>query len=616
MKVQKLTFGEIRERYKEKYKKELRISDEMIKGRLEGDLIYQEDGKYCVAVQGGQEAENIIKRLCLFDQTRDEKDVMKKYDLLVQTLPERYSLLFPDTMQLHRGYVAYLKNKRKRENTAMVHSFNALRTMLSLMDKELTEYADEELVDLIKDKRFTSTTKQFTVWFLRYVYEYKPEKLKCDVEVNMLRREKMKKNTDFYTPEEWNAFKEVFFDTSRHLNRSYENCTYARYWLYAVLLMPLAWRKSDVLNMPALNNLDISQYTLQWFEDHSLSREEAQRIINHTKLSAEQYLIQKTGRKKHFNIPQEALILTATALIICEQWRRKKGDDSLFGNIKIEAGRMKKLFGLETDFLSLKANRTLLSMFNETVSDMSELSGNAGYLTSYMRAHKVSKKGNADITTKYLHSTYDERESVSMGKQMIDRGAFGYVYDRLLVLAGGRPSAFSKNTEMIAKMKEVFPVERAEGISGALLGIAQERDRLLAEIYSWHEDEVKEKAELLFSGKLLSRTEDIYCLMNGKCPYPTEDKCMLCRYSIPTTYSLTLTGEELMRLLIELGKTCKEDKYDRINLTYQIGKLVMILKEAIARFGYEYIETYIDYGKINELIQAQMPNMIFLEDTK
>ena len=615
--MQKLTFGEIRERYRKKYEKVLRISDKTIKGRLEGEQICQENREYYITVQGEQEAENIIKRLYLFGQTHDEKDVMKKYELLLQTLPEKYSLLFPDTIQLHREYVVYLKNKRKRENTSMVHSFDALRTMLSLMDKELAEYTDGELVALIKDKRFTSTTKQFTVWFLRYVYEYKPEKLKCDVEVNMLRRDKMKKNTDFYTPEEWKAFRDVFFDTSRHLNRAYESCVYARYWLYAVLLMPLAWRKSDVLNMPALDNLiDISQYTLEWFEGHSLSKEEAQRIINYTKLSAEQYLIQKTGKKKHFNIPQEALIPTATALIICEQWRRKKGDGRLFGNFCIKAGRIKKLFGLETDFLSLKANRTLLSMFNETVSDMSELSGNAGYLTSYMRSHKVSKKGNADITTKYLHSTYNERESISMGMQMIDRGAFGYVYDRLLMLVGDRPSAFSKNTELIAKMKEVLPVERAEGISGALLGIAQERDRLLAEIYSWHEDEVQEKAELLFSGKLLSRTEDIYCLMNGKCPYPTEDKCMLCRYSIPTTYSLTLAGEELMRLLIELGKTCKEDKYDRINLTYQIGKLIMILKEAIARFGYEYIETYIDYGKINELIQAQIPNMIFLEDTK
>ena len=68
------------------------------------------------------------------------------------------------------------------------------------------------------------------------------------------------------------------------------------------------------------------------------------------------------------------------------------------------------------------------------------------------------------------------------------------------------------------------------------------------------------------------------------------------------------------RLLTEFGRTNAEDVIDRINLTYQIGKLVMILKEAIDRFGYEYIETYIDYKEINELIKKETPNMIFLEE--
>ena len=142
----------------------------------------------------------------------------------------------------------------------------------------------------------------------------------------------------------------------------------------------------------------------------------------------------------------------------------------------------------------------------------------------------------------------------------------------------------------------------------------REREMLLNEIYSWQGDEIKEKTELLFSGELPSRMSNVCCLMNGRCPYPTEDKCMLCRYSIPTTFSLTMAGDELKRLLTELGKTNAEDTVDRISITFQIGKLVMLLKEAIDRFGYEYIETYIDYKEINRLIQKETSNMIFLED--
>ena len=75
-----------------------------------------------------------------------------------------------------------------------------------------------------------------------------------------------------------------------------------------------------------------------------------------------------------------------------------------------------------------------------------------------------------------------------------------------------------------------------------------------------------------------------------------------------------MTGDELKRLLTELGKTNAEDTVDRISLTYQIGKLILLLKEAIERFGYEYIETYIDYKEINQLIKKETSNMIFLED--
>lgn len=615
--MQKLTFEEIRDRYLEQYKKKLGMSDENLRKRLEGEEIFQEDGGYYINVEGEQECGKIIERIQLYDKASSEDDVIKKYEMLLDTLPPRYSLLFPDTIGLHHKYVVYLIQRRKEKNLAMMQAFHGLRTMLSLMDKELTECSDSEMVELIRDERFTSTTRQYAVWFTRYVYSQHPERLQSDVEMSMLRREKIKENIDFYTEDEWNAFAECFFDTKRHLEHAFKNCTYARYWLYAILHMSLAWRKSDVLNIPALNNLpDISRYTQKLLGSDGLSRAEAQRIINQVKLLVEQYLIKKTGLKKHFNIPQIAVVPTATALIICEHWRRKKGDEMLFGKFDVERGRIRELFALETDFLSIRANRTLLSMFNEKAGELSEFSGRAGCLTSYMRSHKASKKGNANITTVYLHSTYDERESASMGKQVIDRGAFGYVYDRLLELTGNKKSTFRENTELIVKMQDIVPVETIEGISGALHSITNDRELFLAEIYSWHEDEIKEKAELLFAGKLLSRTDDIYCLMQERCPYPTEDQCMLCRYSIPTTYSLTMVGEELIRVLTQISMTSEEDRLDRINFTYQIGKLIMIIKEAIDRFGHEYIETYINYKEINELIQAQTPKMIFLEDRK
>ena len=614
--MQEVTFAEIRHRYKEKNKKRLRASDAVLEKKLEEYRVYQ-GGQDCFGERqdAQDECEKIVDFLMLQYNALHEKQVQEKYDLLVKTLPKNYQERFPDTIRRHAGYTRHLINKRKNLKRHMANHFKALKTMLSLMDKEITEYSDEELAGLIRDNCFTTAARQFAVWFLTYIYNQKPEQFKFTLEMSMLRRETVRGEEDFYTPEEWASFAAVFFDIDRHIEKAFADCFYARSWLYALLHMSLAWRKSDVLHIPALENLiDVSEYTLEWFEDNAFSIADAQQVINQVKLAAEQYHTQKTGAKKHFNIPQAALLPTAVALIICEQWRRKKRQDMLFEKFYADTKRMTEMFGLETGFLSMKANRTLLSMFNETAGRMAELSEKAGTLTSYMRSHKTSKMGNANITKVYLRSTYNEDESVAMGKQSIDRGFFGWLYDRLLDLADNKRRTFKENTELIVQMKEALPARNVESISGALYGAIKEREMLLNEIYSWQEDEIKEKTEMLFSGKLMSRTEDVSCLMNGRCPYPTEDKCMLCRYSIPTTFSLTMAGDELKRLLSEFGRTNAEDVIDRINLTYQIGKLVMILKEAIDRFGYEYIETYIDYEEINELIKKETPNMIFLEE--
>lgn len=614
--MQELTFAKIRHRYKEKNEKRLRASDAMLEKKLEEYRVYQ-GGQDCFdeGQDAQDECEKFVDFLTMQNNALHAEQVQEKYNLLVQTLPKEYQERFPDTIRRHAGYTRYFINKRKNLKRNMANHFKALKTMLSLMDKEITEYSDEELAELMRDHSFTTAARQYAVWFLTYIYNQKPEQFKFTLEMSMLRRETVRGEEDFYTPEEWASFAAVFFDIDRHIEKAFADCFYARSWLYALLHMSLAWRKSDVLHIPALENLiDISEYTLDWFEENAFSIADAQQIINHVKLAVEQYHTQKTGAKKHFNIPQAALLPTAIAFIICEQWRRKKGQAMLFEKFYVDTGKMTEMFGLETGFLSMKANRTLLSMFNETAGGMAELSGKAGTLTSYMRSHKTSKMGNANITKVYLRSTYNEDESVAMGKQSIDRGFFGWLYDRLLDLADNKQRTFKENTELIVQMKEAIPARNLESISGALYGAIKEREMLLNEIYSWQEDEIKEKTELLFSGKLMSRTEDVSCLMNGRCPYPTEDKCMLCRYSIPTTFSLAMAGDELKRLLTEFGRTNAEDVIDRINLTYQIGKLIMILKEAIDRFGYEYIETYIDYKEINELIKKETPNMIFLEE--
>lgn len=617
--MQELTFTDIRKAYRERYGKKLRTDNDWLKKKLDW-LHVDYDGERCLieAFDSQKECGKIVELLHACGEARGEKDILKRYQLLLGTIPEEYLKKFPDTIRYHQGYVTWLINRRKNKGGEMKCAFNSLKTMLSLMEKEIAEYSDSELADLIKktasagDAGFTTVMKRYAIWFLKYIRSGETEDIKFDVEMSLLRRESIRLDEDFYTPEEWGAFAENFFDADRHLERACSDWKYARYWLYALLHMSLAWRKSDILSIPALEGLPLPQRcALKDPASYSFSTSEAQGIIRHAKLAAEQYHAKKTGAKKHFNIPLAALLPTAAALAVCEQWRKREGCGALFGKGSISVGKMTGMFGLETDFTSLKANRTLLSMFNEAAGGMDGLSGMAGTLTSFMRSHKTSVSGLADITAVYLRSTYDERESASMGRQSIDRGLFGWLYDRLLGMSGIRQGSFKENTELIARMKKALPPQKAEGIAGALYELLKEREALLDELCSWHEDEIRGRTSLLLSGKLLSRVDDVCCLLSGECPYPTEDKCLLCRYSIPTVFSLALAGDELARLLTELGETDENDAVDRIRLTYQIGKLVTTLKEASARFGREYVGACVDLEGINAMIEAGTPKMIF-----
>lgn len=509
--MERLYFNEIRKMYKEKYKKRFCSTNDKISTRLEEYQTYQTNGQYFIKTQNKQkESEKIVDLMHTYNEAHYEKDIIKKYNLLIKTLPERYQLSFPKTIRYHEKYVNNLMETRKNKNKHMVHAFNSLKTMLSLMDKELSLYSNLELVELVKSEKFTSTTKQHTVLFLTYIYNLMPEQFNFNVEMSMLKREKIKAEDDFYSPVEWENLLNTFLDIDRHLENAYRDHYYARYWLYVVLHFSLAWRKSDVLNFPSLDILiEVEKYTLEWFENNVFSINEAQKIINSIKLVAEQYSTQKTGARKHFNIPRFAVITTAIAFVVCEQWRRQKDDNILFGMFNLKANAINKRFPMDIPFSSLKANRTLLSFFSEKASEINELSGEASFLTSYMRSHKTTFMGTSNTTITYLRSTYDERMSVDVGKQIVDRGAFGWLYNKLIDVADSKKNTFRENTMLIAEMRKNTSVQQLDGISGFLLDfIKTERTTLLDEIYSWSAEEIKEKTTLLLSGKLLSKTED------------------------------------------------------------------------------------------------------------
>ena len=379
------------------------------------------------------------------------------------------------------------------------------------------------------------------------------------------------------------------------------NVTYAKCWLYLLLHLCLAWRKSDIISMPALDNLlDIEKYDLKWFEENSFHMKDANYIISNTKLYVEQYQTQKTGAYKHFNVPDSFKIPVSIAIIILEQWRRRLSQESLFGKDNFSSTQVLTNYLGETmrQFSSIKANRTLLSL----VDNLSGETGTANSyirVSTYMRSHKANYYNMSDTTSIYLHSMYSDTELNEATLQLYDRGMFGWLYDSLLKMAEDEKISQKEQTDLIVYMKQGISADRLEQLSEFLYQQSITKERVINEILKLSQDEIRSIVKKLADGSLISKQDGVLCIRENNCRYPVRTDCMNCEYSIPTVYTLLSVCAELNNIFKSKVPSCQ---YDRIRTMNKMLRLYSVVKEAENAFGEEYINSYIDALELKQNI--------------
>ncbi|GFI70494.1 hypothetical protein IMSAG249_02323 [Lachnospiraceae bacterium] len=414
----------------------------------------------------------------------------------------------------------------------------------------------------------------------------------------------MKTQQDFYTEEEWSGYIHFIFDIDRHIEKAFSNSIYAKYWLYCMLQCSLAWRVEDILDMPSLQIKDIGQYSMEWFEQNEFNSAMAWGIINTAKKFIEQDRVGKTGVKKHFIILNSFAVATAIGFIICEKHRQEVGALSLFGKFGFHYGTMARQLGPEIEgFTNLKATRTILSFANETASHM-EYSGRAVNIASYMRSHIAGKTGFSDMTTTYLKSSFDEKELLSLPAKMGELGLFGWLYNEILTAMDEKHKP--DREELIGVIREDIAPVRLEGYSGYFLQEQKKRTEIVAEIMACDTEDLKELCIGLRSGTRQGKKENIYCVKSC-CQYPTSQGWELCGYAVPSIHALHVVGQEASALLDKLINM-QGTAIDRERYSYQLFKLLTILKEAKKEFGEEFVSSFADYGMIGEKLN-QLQNI-------
>lgn len=569
---------------------------------------------YCFAYEGNRE--EIIKQISdvfiehYFPQSIDDPYEkvdyhLNKYDAEIHN---KYPILFETYKDFLYEKITNSKSSEKNLMAMVGTCVNLFRYLLSCMDEfalknkeekfDVNSLTEIDIRKIITSKDIPITYVQYLGYYLTYLKESK--QLAIDITIKVKQGIKMKKDTDFYSLEEWSKFVNLAVDIDKHIQKAMNNVTYAKCWLYLLLHLCLAWRKSDILSISALDNLlDIEKYDLNWFEENVFDMKDANYIISNTKLAVEQYRTQKTNAYKHFNIPDSFKLPVSIAIIIVEQWRRRMKIESLFGKDSFSGAQILTNYLGEpmNRFSSIKANRTLLS-FVDNLAEEVEASEYVK-ISTYMRSHKTNYYNMSDTTSIYLHSMYSDTELNEVTIQLYDRGMFGWLYDSLLKAAEDEKVPKEEQTDLIVQMKQGIPADRLEQLSELLYHQSLTKERVINEVMKLSHDEIKNVIKKLADGSLTSKQDGVLCIRENNCKYPVRTDCMNCEYSILTVYTLLSVCTELNNIFQKKIPSCQ---YDRIRTMDKMLKLYSVIKEAENTFGVEYVNSYIDSLELKQNI--------------
>lgn len=603
-----------------------RIDSIAFKNMLHDIKLIKINSIYCFEYTGDRDEfiDNVCTRINTILYERSIKDPYARIDYIYEKygdiLPKKYPILFREFKNF-----AYTKitNSEKSEDALYImsgelfHSFTFLLEKIeSVTDKDINHFTIEDIEGIISTDDAKVNHLKNIIHFINYLKDKQIIKIKDCITVKKYAN--LKNDNDFYTLEEWNVFIQNALDIDRHIKNAMNNVTYARFWLFLLLHLCLAWRRSDILALPKLDNLtDIEKYDLNWFYNNSFTAKDAVYIINSTKLMAEQYLTQKTKTQKHFIIPMSFQIPVAIAIIILENWRRLLGKDTLFADTRCNNNDMAKYLGSELSaFSSLKANRSLLSFMDKTAEEV----GANQYIkiTSYMRSHKInyynfSADGKlnfaSNITSQYLHANYSEKELNELLIQLYDRSPFGWLYDSLINICSDRNTKpMQEKTDMIVKVKDNLSARNIEEIADCIRSQNLKKETAINELLKLSQEEIKEKIIKLANNHLHSRQNNVCCIKDN-CKYKLKSECLTCEFSIPTIHILLSVLSELDNMFLNIEQNPPKYEYDRIRTIDKMLKLFSIIKEAKEAFGLEYVDAYVNITDLKNKVSVSFKSL-------
>ena len=553
----------------------------------------------------------------LLEQARKEKklketvDPYEKYNLLVtDKISEFAKHKYKSTISMYQEYVYQQLNSTntKKLSNFVYHKFNTLRNILDKVNQDIHTLSDSELVDLYEKCTLVLDKKNLS-GYLRFLKQ-KYSSI-CNFKDGYSRQSQPKeyKIDDVYTYEEWKRYSDFLTNIDLHIEKAFSNYLYAKYWLFSLLHFSVDWRSQDIVKIPKLDMLEVDKYTINWFRNNEFTLSEGQLIINVIKKHLDNTKTFKTNMRKHFIVYLHYIIPTAIAFIIVEQHRRQKNCSTLFNMNKLEPHKLpEKLGDPIIGFNNRKANRSLLTYCHTVASETEGYSEIAYTLSSYLRSHKPNLYQVADTTSQYIYAKNKDGNIMDISNHLFRRGVFGWLYKVLMNLVYvDEHITLEEMTKEIEEIKSNVTPFGLEAISKYMELESINRKEMLNELLHTPKEDLKDVVSHLLDNQLSSKQDNVYCLKYKQCPFKTKVNCSGCRYSIPTNYSLLSVSNEIIVLLDKLDNTRDDDYVSRQKYTYQITRLLVVLKEAKNHFDpidKDYVNTFLSLDTISLKLTA------------
>lgn len=409
-------------------------------------------------------------------------------------------------------------------------------------------------------------------------------------------------------------------DLNLHVHKSINEITkegkviYVSTWLYNILHLNNAWRHGDVTRFPKLELEDVlDKYGIKdysWFNENEISLEISRLVI--AKVIQWELVICKTKADGTFYCSDELAPAFATSVLILFLYHKKnqiitpfKGENSedilMIYTTKHNRPSEKNISDYFNDFevkdfkfSSLRMNKTVLTL----IYYLANLSGDSKAL---VYAQKI--RGHIDANSPLDYIDIDMKAFETLTRHLFARGEFGYIPSLLVSRLMNNDEGtltFEDMTKQILKVNGLFgELCGLYNTVGFLNNVKHERELIIETLAKKSLEECQKILTNIFTQKLTSRMDNVQCLISKEGCYKIstdedEVSCFDCPYHIPSIYALTTLCESIMN---DLSKYTTASKIKQFKLALSIDRKIVVLQEAIDKYGEEYIFNCIGIDK-------------------